>query len=982
MSSTKKQLNEDPVVKLLAGTTRTLLATWSKTNYKNQDGYRAMWVYDVGQGDWIAGQDSTTSICQSTYVVPDNKAIVSVKVSVAPEPGSKAKWKGKYRYTIYTDGFPEADEDQRDPEDTTPSAPGNVSINIEGTSSSATVTATVANYNDKFSTGVVRIEIVENDSTVVQAGDVAMSMGVAKLTWSGTNLAGKKYKARAMAYGNSGTDSPWSNYTDNQTVPENPVPSAPSNVDLEADVTSVTVKVTNYSDELSDGRIRIQIVEDDANVVYDGVTTNSYGLATVTWTGGDLRGKRYKARAMAFSQNGEESSWSAYTSNSYVPESTTPAPPDNVSIAIDGKTVTASVTNYSDTFSNGKLRIQIVENDSTVVHEGDVTISYGLASVAWTRPNFTGRRYKARAMAYGLHGEKSLWSEFTQSQYAAPGGTTGLKVASTSSTSVTARWDVTPGADSYTIEYTATTVDGRPVFDTASAEVQTVSGITATYYPATGLATGQRWYFRVRGVNNGGNGDWSNIANIMLGTTPDIPSVWSYTTVAKIGTPVVLNWVHSSQDDSEQSGARIGIKINNGAETVITLTTQTSYSYNTSNLHDGDKVQWRVSTKGITGIPVEWGGYSEYREFVVYSPPSVTFTVGHPDPIETYPVVQAFPLQIYGTASPNTQTPVAFYISITAESQYDISENDGIEIHVNAGQEVYSKFIATSSRTLNHVLYPGDIYLERGVSYRVKVTVAMTNGLTAEATRLFTAKWDPVNWYPDGEVTVDKHTYVAYIRPFCSDEYGLDVLGGFRLAVYRIGYDGQLTEIAANINPNDNITVTDLHPSLDYARYRIVATDMSTGVVYYTDLEGIPVNAKCAVLQWEGEARNITIETDLVDYLINDWCGTILKLPYNLDVADDISPDVELVSYIGRKHPVSYYGTQQGSTSRWSAEIPKRDVESIAKLRALAIYPGDVYVREPSGSSYWANVKVSYNIGHNKPTISVDLTIARVEGGA
>ena len=155
-----------------------------------------------------------------------------------------------------------------------------------------------------------------------------------------------------------------------------------------------------------------------------------------------------------------------------------------------------------------------------------------------------------------------------------------------------------------------------------------------------------------------------------------------------------------------------------------------------------------------------------------------------------------------------------------------------------------------------------------------------------------------------------------------------------------------------------------------------------TGGGTYTDLEGTPVGAKCIVIQWEGEARAVYMETDDVDYVINDWSGTILRLPYNIDVSDDISPDVSLVEYIGRKHPVSYYGTQKGVTSRWSAEIPITDVESIAKLRALAIYPGDVYVREPSGTGYWANVKVSYDIRYSKRTVPVSLTITRVEGGA
>ena len=55
----------------------------------------------------------------------------------------------------------------------------------------------------------------------------------------------------------------------------------------------------------------------------------------------------------------------------------------------------------------------------------------------------------------------------------------------------------------------------------------------------------------------------------------------------------------------------------------------------------------------------------------------------------------------------------------------------------------------------------------------------------------------------------------------------------------------------------------------------------------------------------------------------------MLKLPYNIDVSDSNSIDVSLVEYIGRKHPVSYYGSQLGVTSTWNVEIPKYDKETL-----------------------------------------------------
>ena len=107
----------------------------------------------------------------------------------------------------------------------------------------------------------------------------------------------------------------------------------------------------------------------------------------------------------------------------------------------------------------------------------------------------------------------------------------------------------------------------------------------------------------------------------------------------------------------------------------------------------------------------------------------------------------------------------------------------------------------------------------------------------------------------------------------------------------------------------------------------------------------------------------------------------MLRIPYNIDVSDSNSPDVSFIKYIGRKRPVTYYGTQIGDTSTWNVEIPKDDRETLYTLRRLAIWMGDCYVREPSGSGYWANVKVSFSQKHCDVTIPVTLSITRVEKG-
>ena len=107
----------------------------------------------------------------------------------------------------------------------------------------------------------------------------------------------------------------------------------------------------------------------------------------------------------------------------------------------------------------------------------------------------------------------------------------------------------------------------------------------------------------------------------------------------------------------------------------------------------------------------------------------------------------------------------------------------------------------------------------------------------------------------------------------------------------------------------------------------------------------------------------------------------MIRLPYNVDITEKYDPDVSLIEYIGREHPVSYYGTQRGETATWSTDIDKQDVETIYALRRLAAWRGDVYVREPSGTGYWAHVKVGMPIKHLSLTVPVTLEVTRVEGG-
>jgi hypothetical protein len=405
-----------------------------------------------------------------------------------------------------------------------------------------------------------------------------------------------------------------------------------------------------------------------------------------------------------------------------------------------------------------------------------------------------------------------------------------------------------------------------------------------------------------------------------------------------------------------------------------------SYRIDTSQYSEGTVIQWRVKTSGVLeyddGSHI-YGPWSVQRTVKIYAPPVLLFDVTNLTG-ETIEQLESFPIYILAREASDNQKPTGYQITITANESYETVDNLGNIKLVKAGDAVYQKHFATSSDELSVILSAGDLDLENNISYKVSCTVSMDSGLLGEGTHEFTVAWTDEEYWPNAEVGYDKETYSAYIRPYCTDDNG-DMVEDVSLSVYRREFDGSFIELATGLNNMDETYITDPHPSLDFARYRVVAVTESTGAVSYYDVPGHPVGEKAVIIQWDENWTNFDI-TDDGDMEEHVWSGSLLRLPYNIDISDSYDGDTELVNYIGRKYPVSYYGTQVGHTSTWNMEIDKNDKETIYALRRLATWMGNVYVREPSGSGYWANIKVSMDTQHCVVTIPVSFTVTRVEG--
>lgn len=820
---------------------------------------------------------------------------------------------------------------------------------------------------------------------------------------------------------------------------------------------------------------------------------------------------RFKVKPVSktYTNNNKETSyWKANwsTEKIYNVSSHPPLKPPTPDVEIDNFKLTATLDNLGEIYAT-QIQFQIVKDNSTVFNTGTANIKTDYVSYSCNVNAGSEYKVRCRAVKDKVYSEWSEYSNNEQSGPATPSGITTLKALS--STSVHVEWGAVKNAESYIVEYTT-----KKIYFDSSSEVRstTIDAKLAHHTELTGLESGTEYFFRVRATRgNDQKSAWTAIKSIILGKKPIAPTTWSSTTTVIVGEDLTLYWVHNSQDGSKETSAMIELTID-GEEPPQTIgpiknpysddeedTTNHvgSHKIDTSKYSEGCKIEWRVQTAGITGV---YGDWSIKRTVDVYAPPTLELDITDVNG-NSVEVLESFPLYVKGTAGPNTQKPIGYYVSIISNDSYETVDNVGNPKFVNKGDSVYSKHFDITQDYSNDdelieflvELSAGNVNLENNMSYTLKCTVSMNSGLTSESSRDFSVSWGEMEFELNAEVSIDTNTISTSIRPYCekyttvyqeavlkSDAYevgdviyeiddinniytstgeivymgstggglyycivyvdnngnpiepeyrrvtytngnyittstilnpnyiedvltttgetvflGVDnrgivihycnverheLLESVKLSVYRREYDGSFTELATDIINTKETFITDPHPALDYARYRIVGILEETGAINYVDLPGIPIGEIAVVIQWDEKwsSFDVTNEDAMVE---QPWSGSLLRLPYNVDVSDSYSSDVSLIEYVGRKRPVSYYGTQLGESSNWNVEIDKRDEETLYAIRRLALWMGDVYVREPSGSGYWATVKVSFSQTHCEVTIPVSFNITRVEGG-
>lgn len=681
---------------------------------------------------------------------------------------------------------------------------------------------------------------------------------------------------------------------------------------------------------------------------------------------------------------GKASYWTGEMSNVvFYTTDMRPNTPSTPTVSISGYMLTAQLDNIEDEHTD-RITYQ--------VYNGTSLFTSGTVDVLTARATFTctvqaGGSYRVRAQAVNVTAADKItsdWSGYSddaETQPSAPAGITTVRGASSSSIYV--EWSPVTTATSYEVEY-ATALD----YFGGSNSTNTQTGIEDNHFLFTGLDSGYEYFFRVRAANAQGNSAWTDIASCTIGKKPSAPTTWSSTTTAVVGEKLYLYYVHNAQDNSLMQVAEVGISTDGGA-TYVTSTIKASgdeetdsstqvYTVDTSKYSEGTEIYWRVRTCGAT---MEYGPYSTVRVVKVYAQPTLSLSVTDKDG-KAVSTLTSFPLNVKGVAGPSTQAPVSYYLSIYPMAGYEAINAMGDSQRVSAGELVYSKtFDAVAGSPFTKQLTPADIDLESGIEYALTLLVSMDSGLTAQAEATFDVSWADMVYDIDAAISVDTASWTAYVTPYLAAIDSTDTEVAATLAVYRRDYDGSKTLIQGDIEPNMNTAITDPHPALDYARYRIVATDSNTGAISFYDVPNYPVGGKAYVIQWDEDWSEFS--GDNADTLAQQpWSGSMVQFPYNQEEFYSTSVEKNLVEYQGRSYPVAYYGTMIDESVSWKCDLVRDDTDTIYQLRRLQKYHGNCYVRDPSGFGCWASVDVSFERSYDSGKQPVTINITRVEGGA
>lgn len=1008
-SSSNKQSNQ-AVIKsfgLQSNTENTLFATWD-WGYNQTKEYQVEWCYDTGDGVWFVGDDGATKYKYSTWNYPDNAKVVRFKVKpISNAIGNNnnavhwtADWSKKQTYNVNS---------------TPPKKPSAPTVEIV----KYRLTAEVENLDPKDTT--VQFQVVKDNLKVYNTGTSRINTNYA--SHSLQVAAGGEYKVRCRV-GRNGTYGEWSDYSSNvSTIPATPSKISTCKANSETSVYLTWVlssTATSYDIEYAEKKEYFD--KTSQTTVISAIEQNRYEVT------GLESGKEYFFRVRATNTVGS-SGWCAYQSVVIGKEPAAPTTWSSTTTAITGDPLNLywihnSEDGSSQTYAelelyiNGTKETYTIKN-STEEDEKDKTSVYAVDTSKYVE----GTVIQWRVRTAGITKKYGDWSiQRTIDVYAPP--TLVLDVTDSEGNSIETLTSfpffvsALPGPNTQAPIGYHLSIISNDIYETVDSvgNVKMVNKNEAVYSKYFDIDEELLVEFSANNVDLENNITYTISCTVTMNSglttesTSELSVEWSddlYTPNAEImidkdtlvahirpyceelKTEFYKDVIYGKQDWNNIVTTRGDYTV---TDDILSCEKWAMVNYGFVKIKPGCQFTVSVDIKCDTnyvqnGILVwQWYSKDEADEFSTnrisydWTLSDVTTEWQTINTTVTVPNDSNIKYLLVGLRARDAGNMYFKNLYINVANTSEVITGDVYNVYTETNERVYIGLDENNKEILYG--YVEDDNLNKSY-YKV---------IFDETASLYKMSSEPVDIasIKNLQITSGEEVCLGCTTETTNDSsaeiYKYSIVNSYilvediSLSVYRREFDGSFTEIGTDINNTKNTFVTDPHPSLDYARYRVVAITESTGAVSYYDLPGYPIGETSVIIQWsEDWSRFDTIEEAELEQ--PPWAGSLLKLSYNIDVSDKYGTDVALVEYIGRKRPVSYYGTQLGETSTWNTTIPKSDKETLYALRRLAIYTGDVYVREPSGSGYWASIKVSFSQKHCDLTIPVTLDVTRVEGG-
>ncbi len=966
--STKKKTASSKKVKitdfgLQSNSDRTIFVSWS-WNKTHTDHYLVRWYYYTGDGHAFHGSDEDTKFKNATYSPPQNAT--SIKVFVKPYSTKHKVNKKEVSWWTADWSTGKAYYFKNSP----PSKPGTPEVEIK----KFKLTATVDNLDPLTKT--VEFQIVKNDKTVVKTGKATPRTLTA--SYSITVSAGDEYKVRCRAI-NGKERSEWSDYSSSVgTIPSSPVKFTKIEARSETSVYLDWDNVKNAETYTVEYTTTKAFFDSNATEVKTA-TIDALQASHAELTGLET-GHQYFFRLRASNAQGN-SGWSEIANITLGMVPSAPTTWSSTTTAICGEPLNLYWTHNSEDGSNQtKAELEITANGQTtthVIYHGECLNAGETAAKVASSAGFS-LKTDAIIKVSMRHANVYTGADLT------------LNVNKTGAIPITAanpddlnwrdgsvvvfmysnsKWNILENdADMNTTSYSVNTnsySEGAQI----DWRVRT-AGVTKTFSDWSIKRTVDIYappFLELSITNNTGDPaetieSFPFYISAISGPATQAPIGYhvtiianeTYETLDNVGNPKIVSAgddVYSSYFDTtsdllvEMAPSVIDLENNKEYKIICTvsmnsgLTGEASATFNVAWTDEVYNPDAEIAIDG-ENLSAHIRPYCEYTtegyRVVNYENGEFTLTT------ETFETIDDL-LTTTNELVEIGKTIDGRYVTYCAVEEPSLIAGETIMVYYEV-----EKF--------------GDMYIksETVIADLEYVTIAQEN-----------------NDDDDLTVYMGRNANTESIYYTIVEEKAL--AENLTLSLYRKEYDGRFVEIATDLDNSKYIYVTDPHPALDFARYRVVAISNSTGAIGYSDINE-QFGEKAIIIQWDEDWSDFeTTNPDELEEAV--WSGSMLKLPYNVDVSDATKIDSALIEYIGREHPVSYYGTQLGVTSTWNTVIPKNDTETLYGLRQLSIWTGDVYVREPSGTGYWANITVSYSQKHKDLTIPVTFSVTRVEGG-